>query len=423
MVLKRFVAVVLIASLLGVVVPVDRAEASHTYVSDLGTFTLSGSGVTKLSNATEAVRLGTQIMQFGGRWVGPVSLALAVAEIGFAAWDWYRHTYAPPSPLPSAVTGGSWQWGVIGTQSLFAYSVYLPAYYSGCGGTIASFQWNVDPSTIAWSKVVGGKVVDWHCGYPDVIGGQLVYLYLQSSGGTAANPFTGATVQKDRQAAIADMVAYRDALVAGAPLPNNIAAIMAANGEDALDPRQSAINALNAAIDVINYGVGLNPGEATVSGPGQAAAVPSVVSGTGTGSSTQAATGGGAAATSVGTSAAGGTDLTATNKKLDDIDSKLSAAPSNATPFVCPSCVRVDTWSTLFTSIQSAAAAAPIFGLIGRLAWPGSGTIQRQWALGSWQGGALSVDLDNSGVGTAITVVRFVVVGGAVILAYMIIFG
>ncbi len=71
MVLKRFVAVVLIASLLGVVVPVDRAEASHTYVSDLGTFTLSGSGVTKLSNATEAVRLGTQIMQFGGRWAWP----------------------------------------------------------------------------------------------------------------------------------------------------------------------------------------------------------------------------------------------------------------------------------------------------------------------------------------------------------------
>ncbi|MCZ7627191.1 MAG: hypothetical protein C3F12_00170 [Candidatus Methylomirabilota bacterium] len=96
-----------------------------------------------------------------------------------------------------------------------------------------------------------------------------------------------------------------------------------------------------------------------------------------------------------------------------------AAAPS----FACPTCARTTEWSTLMQSWQAAAAGAPIFALIGNLAWPGSGTVQRSWSVGSWMGNNLSVDLGASGIDTVITVVRFVVIGGAVIVAYMIIFG
>jgi len=100
---------------------------------------------------------------------------------------------------------------------------------------------------------------------------------------------------------------------------------------------------------------------------------------------------------------------------------EAAAAPSPA--FVCSTCLRVTSWAALFSSLQAAASGAPIFALVSRLAWPGVGTVQRTWDVGSWQGHSFSVNLDAAGIGTAITVVRFVVVGGAVIVAYMIIFG
>lgn len=111
-------------------------------------------------------------------------------------------------------------------------------------------------------------------------------------------------------------------------------------------------------------------------------------------------------------------ELQAQNQAAQDA---AVAAPAPA--FVCPDCSRTTEWLTLMEAWQAAAQGAPIFALIANLAWPGSGTVQRAWTLGSWHGNTLSVDLSSSGIDTVITVVRFVVIGGAVIVAYMIIFG
>ncbi len=116
-------------------------------------------------------------------------------------------------------------------------------------------------------------------------------------------------------------------------------------------------------------------------------------------------------------------DVAVTPSGVDAAGQALSGSSSAAPAVTCVQCDRVDTWQTMISGWQSAMLAAPIFGLVGRLAWPGSGSVQRVWNMGSWRGGALSIDLTASGIDTAITVTRFVVVGGAVIVAYMILFG
>jgi len=411
---KKIVASLLIVSLMVVGWP-HEARATHT-ITDLGTITVTstGTGLVKLTTAVERVRLGAQLMHFAGRWVGPVSIAFAVADVALNVWDWYRHTFNAGT-TPAAVSGGSWSWGVAGTQSIFAYTVYTDAFYTQCGGgSVPRLVWNVDPAGINWSKVVGGKTVDWNCGFPSVRGGELVYLYIQAANATTTVAYTGAN-DLSREQAITDLVSYRDALLAGDPIPNNVVDLVTGAGypNTVGDPRARAVQTLNDAIDVIDRGVGLQPGDGlTTTGPGQGGSAPAPVGNTGTGTGTGTGT--------LSPLATGGTDLTATNQKLDTM---INTPAQQAPTFACPVCTRTTEWSTLMGSLQSAASGAPIFGLIARLSWPGSGTVQRQWTLGSWRGGTLSVDLSYSGIDTAITVVRFVVIGSAIIAAYMIIFG
>lgn len=109
--------------------------------------------------------------------------------------------------------------------------------------------------------------------------------------------------------------------------------------------------------------------------------------------------------------------------KAQEAAQAAAVTPAQAPAFICPTCTRVTSWATLFSSLQTTAMAAPIFALITHLAWPGTGSLAHTWTMGSWQGHSMTVDLSASGLSTAITVVRFVVIGGAVIVAYMIIFG
>jgi hypothetical protein len=183
------------------------------------------------------------------------------------------------------------------------------------------------------------------------------------------------------------------------------------NGAGAM---QRSIDDLLAARSVLSEGVQLSPGTDVTQGANYGQAQ-----------------GTAPAPVPIGTTPSGGSsaspDMTATNTKLGEIKDVLTDmknTPGSSAPGVtCDTCTRTESWGSLMQSWQGLATSAPIFALIARLAWPGSGTVQRQWTVGTWSGNTLTVDLDNAGIGTAITAVRFVVVGGAVIVAYMILFG
>lgn len=421
MVLKRAVALTLVVSVLFVGWDVRPSEATHV-VTELGTFNLTASGVSKLSRATEKVRAAATLMQIAGRWAGPVSLVFAIAEIGMRAWDWYGHTYTKGT-TPSVLSGGYWQFGYNG-----GYAVLTAYGISECDG---KFTWGqgVYPATIPWGRITGIRVSTTVCGINPTRYTYLYDLYYTAvSGGVAATAvsYEGGQNTKSREAAINDLVAYRDWMQANNPLPAEAASLAASAAAEeggvpvVADPRSAVISVLNDAISVLNHGEKLSvPADATMANAGREGPLPSVVPDTG---ETPVGTGFG-----ITSATGGGTDLALTNQKLDQENQTLEemkdAAPSPAPAFACASCDRVTSWATLMSSWQTAIAGAPIFGLIAQLVWPGSGTVERVWTLGSWQGGSLSVNLDDSGLGTVIAVVRFVVIGGAIVVAYMIIFG
>lgn len=403
MVLKKVVAGFLVVCLLAWSW-YDVVEA-QTYTTDRGTFTLTSSGVTRITAAQQTVANAVSLLGLLGRVAGPVMVGFAVWEAVTQFWDWWSRDYTVPSPSTPSTTAGTWGLSVGASPGVFTQTGYS---YVLCGPVSpwpGVKQWVLGSApSFANIMVVGAQTF-----YQGSYDCYTTVLQLMSAPSTSSAVRTSSTGVTGRP----EMIAAIDSLLA----EMNSGTFQSANNTGTDQQRtaglQEMIDTLTAARTVLSQGVQLTSGVDYTGSPASSGN-PAVV-----GPMPGAVPLPGEPFSSSSTSTSSGTDMTATNQKLDQM---LNTPASPASAELCPECARVDKWTELWDTIKTAAASAPIFGLIARLAWPGSGTVQRQWTLGSWQGHQMSIDLDNSGIGTVIAVVRFVVVGGAVIVAYMIIF-
>lgn len=424
MVIRRLIAVKLILAVLNssIVSVADAAhnEATLNYIrTDRGVFEVAptGAGMTKINTGLQTVAKGVQVLAAFGRVTGAVTIGLALMEAGSLFWDWYSKSMTPSVPQTPE---GVWSVGQLtgGYYWLGMWAV-VPCPWTGTA-PVWSPSGNVIPAgmTIKGLKIIetprGGGCAT---GPPD----RKLFAYVSSDG---AAPSTGgvavasipATTNGGERAELVNKLEslaaeIRSGKIADNPLQADIVASSSYGGSGAM---ADVLRSLDEAARVLRQGVVLTPGTDVVDGPTRSAGDPSIAGnqvpsvsspGTGTGSSV---------------------DMGPTNAKLDTANQTLTEmkdTPANiAGPFTCPTCSRTTSWSSLMQSWQATAQAAPIFALIGRLAWPGAGTVQRVWTVGTWNGHTFSIDLDATGIGTAITVTRFVVIGGAVIVAYMILF-
>jgi len=478
MVVRRLVSLLLVLALL---VGSSRAEAWSSPFSSAGdVFRLTSSGQAKAAAAAATVATGIG----WARLIMGASVALSALQLGIwvynsGLWDWIN--YSSPGTVGLPVYNAN---DPLAGQAVFASSgqvewIYTITYNYQCSGAsqlVANVPsgWNVggwirtdtvgacpNKKTISWWSLVPvsgtpeaallpsppATSVGDQAGHSDLAAAKATLATARPvavatwgsnstpvqaidaandiiSGGIALTPGTdytsgagqspaGTPGATDTVAAPAvDYSSITSAVSAGAVAVAAAIAASQAAVVSAVDAVAAAIAASQAAVVAAVAAVAA-PIVAAISG--EQAAVVSAVDGVKAAVQAIPAGGGAGVTTAV-------DNLAAADVARDQ--AATAAADAVVTPaFVCTVCTRVATWSTLFTSLQATAASAPIFGLISRLAWPGSGSIARTWTLGSWQGRAMTVNLDGSGIGTAIMVTRFVVVGGAVILAYMIIFG
>ncbi len=410
MVVKKLLALILIISLAWV----PWAQATMV-ATDTGRYVLTPSGVTKVEAAVKTVSRGLGVARALGFLSGPVLVGLAVIDVASTVWDWVSRYFEDQSSydaLPSQYLAGSC-WTPSG--SYVVHSTSGRCATPGWNGTAAkwtngNFTCGTDGTAITYLgagyQVIGSALTYYTSGACTYWHAQI--YYEATSTVESRNPVlvdNPQTAPSDKNASvIAALEAAKAALEASSTRDalGNAIPSSGTRGEAVSKP----VDVLREAIDLLRFGVPLTPG--TDYTPGSNFGDPQ---------GPRPLMGpGGAAATSP------TVDLGPTNAKLDQIKDSLNAAAAPAPQLQCATCTRVETWTTMMQSWQSAAAGAPIFALISNLAWPGTGTVQRQWTVGSWRGTELTIDLDDSGIGTVITVVRFVVIGGAVIIAYMIIF-
>lgn len=408
--MKRVLAVVLVA--LQVWVPYAEAQ---TLLTDRQVFTVTAGGLVKINQSLQTVAKGVSVLSLFGRLVGPVTVGLALFELGSLFWDWYSATFTPST---ATVPSGTWSVGDTSGSGL-----YMGEW------SVTSCPWLGEPP--AWSPsgnylsggstVKGIKIYEIARGCATGPARRVLYVYAAPAMGAPSTDGTAVSVPSvplagpgDRNSLVAALEGLaselRSGQVAGVPLPADVVGSPNYKGSAAFT---DVVKALDDAANVLRRGVPLTTGTDVTAGPGYQVGNPTLP---GNQTPTVPATGAGASV-----------DMGPTNTKLaeikDTLDAMKNAAPSLAPENTCAECERKTTWVTMMQSWQSAASAAPIFLLISRLVWPGSGTVQREWSLGSWRGHDMVIDLSSSGIGSVITVVRFVVVGGAVIVAYMIIFG
>jgi len=479
MVVRRTISLLLVLVLLVGSVRSSYATVATGAATDRGVWTLTASGAAKLGLAEAQVAKAVRILGMLGRVGSAVTVGIVAYEVASGLWDWWTATYdqgaaftmtEPTGPANFGIQSGSGvgdcNFGL--RQTSPGGVVYWTSLLSSCPGGGSFAGYTVVGQSYSASIDAGG----WLNGYytyhfvstSTLPVGSTSHAASTSDGGRVAltsaldaaklelttlssadlemvstqtgqvSPFTGSTL--GGLTGILD--AARNAVSHGVALtpsdvvlvnpgastgiqPGEIAPGTTATEAPAIDLSgvTSAVSAIGSAItaaiaasqaavvsavSAVTTAVQAIPAAIAASQAAVVLAVNSVVS----------------AITGVQTAVEG------VGAKVDALKAVEEAAnntpASSAGAFVCTSCTRTEAWTGLMQSWQAAAVSAPIFGLISRLAWPGAGTVQRTWTLGTWQGNMLSVDLDASGIGTAITVVRFVVIGGAVILAYMIIF-
>lgn len=466
--------------------PVADATVASGAVTGRGVFSLTASGAAKVGLAESQVAAAVRVLGMLGRVSSVVTVGFVAYEVTSGLWDWWNATYDAGAAYPTATPGMAGTFGVqsgvdIGDCQKYQWSTApggSPTYFYDLTVTTSC------PPAI-WSAVVGQTGSSWVDVYGWVhravyLHGLNAQLPSSSVGQAAPGSSSGrAEFVAAVDGAVSDLTTMSQADLDWAAATAGASTAYSGSSLDALT------STLNTARTVVSGGVALTGSDVTVVNAGASTGtMPGVIPGPGetTGSDLSAISAAIAAsqAAVIAAVAAVGTAVAAipaaitaaqtavisavqsasstlsaaiaasqaavlaavesvrsavvgVENRVDSVGAKVDAvkadlaemqstAASPASAFVCPSCTRTESWVTLMQSWQAAAASAPIFGLIAHLAWPGAGSVQRQWSLGFWQGHQMSIDLDNSGIGTVVTVVRFVVVGGAVIVAYMIIF-
>lgn len=90
----------------------------------------------------------------------------------------------------------------------------------------------------------------------------------------------------------------------------------------------------------------------------------------------------------------------------------------------CSACTRSNTLSATLSQWLTAAGSVPVLGLISRLVVdPGSGSIAKSATASTSHFGTISLDMNAWGLSTLVSMIRFGVLGAAIIGAYFIVFG
>jgi hypothetical protein len=93
------------------------------------------------------------------------------------------------------------------------------------------------------------------------------------------------------------------------------------------------------------------------------------------------------------------------------------------TDATCSDCVRRKHFSDIWNTVKTSAENAPILSLMNKLVInPGSSTFTEQQTLPVWKFGTVSFDLNAFHFSAIVAVIRFIVLGGAFIASYYIIF-
>lgn len=437
----------------------------------------NSTGAAAVGAAEATVAKSIRLLGALGRVSGYVGLAFVVYDIASNTWDWWNQEYDSGAAGVQSTTAGSWGLtagdnvglGVYG-QSGYGYVLcgaaspwpgvkqwwlgYEPSWASVMSvGAIVTPQGSYDCQNVALQLLAaptvsgGGLPATGASGRDDVLSsidaviGEITAGTFEASNGSGAGQTAGTQEMRDTLQAARDIISNGVALPSGGTtsvdpgasvgaMPGAVPSSGETTSGDSSAATAAAIGAVAsavaaaqaaivAAVSAVESAVASIPGAISVAQSAVVSAVQSAtVSISAAITASQAAV---VAAVDAVTARLIGVE-SAVDAVEADLEEMKNTAASDSPAFTCTSCTRTESWGTLMQSWQASAAAAPIFGLIARLAWPGAGTVQRQWPVGSWRGHEMTINLDEGGIGTVITVVRFVVIGGAVIVAYMIIF-
>lgn len=414
MLIWRIVSLSFVAVSLSLSYSNSAAWGAVQTMTDRGVMVLTSTGIVKVEQRLRVVGRGVSALSMFGRLAGPVTVGLALLEGGSLLWDWYSATFTPTS-VPTQAGGAVFEFGEQAGGTVTLVGMWSP---SPCGQSNPLKYAKSGYEIPAGKRIIGGSVVYSYGGCGPQYNQYLRWVNAETTGASLSNVAESTPPQLlagpgSRDALVSKLERLRDDLRQGVLTPPGLTELQAANG--GTSPVGDVLSDIIAAIDALKTPLTLTATDRTA-GPTPELGNPTlpgneIPSGTATGTGTA-------------------TDMTSTNNKLDTIASKLdtqnNTAASPATPQACETCSRVDKWQQAWDSIKAAGLSAPVFGLISKLiispAGGGAGlcdTVMIQTSMA----GTLSLQGSSWSCSTLLAAFRFAIIGSALIVGYLVLFG
>lgn len=384
---------------------------------------LTSAGASKVSSAASKVGAGI--------WLGRAVLGLTAlggaVSVGLTLWDAYnRYTDSAKASIPagsvqnlspavsiSSPSSDSIGWGMQSSQAASVYCVSYPAVLTSsdpCSLVIQSPQPCETSSVPNNAQVVGGQTIinyQYYGGCPSKPNWKLVnsvkqsLYYVQTPVPSAsyvpqslATPAPSSDVGNTK-VATETLVQSLNKLQSSLDAANNsvqqLVAAMPADSKVSIPAISAQMAALTEALNVLKNGVPVQKGtDYIVADNDKAVPVPA---GQGPGEGGQP---------------------------------QPSEPPVQAPPIsdgTCQDCVRKKTFQQVWANISTAASNAPLLSFLNKLVINPSAGQKTTTAIVSASGfGSHTVDLNAWGLDTFVGIIRFIIIGGAFVAAYYIIF-